>query len=203
MAKKKRILYPVVFMILVTIAFTFLLSFINEITIDTIEEQEALRVKKSVLYTFGYDKFDDDDDEVHEFFDDHIIIDSIEEKNVYTFNDKGLVGYAFEFTGKGLWGAISGHIAITPNHENIIGVNFTNHQETPGLGGRIDEISFKEQFEQLGITSEVITLNKATGGNVDAISGATLTSLAVKEIINSELPKIIDFAKKEGFYESN
>jgi Na+-transporting NADH:ubiquinone oxidoreductase subunit C len=204
MAKKKRILYPVVFMIVVTICFTFLLAFINEITIDTIEEQEALRVKKSVLYTFGFQMFEEPDEKVHAFFDDNITIETVDSTNVYIFDDGQLAGYAFEFSGKGLWGVISGHIALSPSHDRILGINFTNHQETPGLGGRIDEYSFKEQFTDLTFNlSQVITLNKATGGNVDAISGATLTSLAVRDIVNAELPDIIDFAVKEGFYEGN
>lgn len=202
MAKKKQILYPVVFMILITVAFTFLLSFINQITQPTIQDQEAVLIKKSVLYAFGIDLVDKD--EINNFFDERIQIDQVNDRNIYTYRDKDLVGYAFDFAGKGLWGTISGHIAISPDHQEILGLNFISHQETPGLGGRIDESDFKDQFKSLKYDiNNIIVLNKATGGNVDAISGATLTSLAVKDIINQALPEIIEFAKKEGFYEGN
>lgn len=204
MAKKKRILYPVIFMILITASFTFLLAFINNVTKSTIEEQEALRVKKSVLFTFGFETDTLTDDAIFDLFDEKIVEETVDDTTVYIYKEDKILGYTFKFSGKGLWGTITGHVAISPDHKKILGVNFTSHSETPGLGGRIDEIEFKGQFSGIEMTEgELIKYGTATGGNVDAISGATLTSLAVKDIFNTEIPKILDFAVKEGFYEGN
>ena len=46
MASKKTILFPVVFMVLLTVIYTAVLAFINESTTDIIKEQENLRIKK-------------------------------------------------------------------------------------------------------------------------------------------------------------
>ncbi|MCH4887678.1 FMN-binding protein [Acidaminobacter sp. JC074] len=203
MAKKKQVLYPVVFMVVLTVFFTFLLSFINLATSETIEEQQALVIQRSVLYVFNLDGNGSDED-VQKMFTDTIDIEVKDNRNIYIYKDKNQVkGYAFDFSGKGLWGTITGHIAITPDHKEILGINFVSHSETPGLGGRIDEEEFKSQFRNLVMADPTIVLNKDTGGNLDAISGATLTSLAVRDMVNLNIPEILEFAREEGFYEGN
>ncbi len=203
MAKKKQVLYPVVFMVALTVFFTFLLSFINLATSETIEEQQALIIQRSILYVFNIDG-NLTDEEIQKTFKSQIEVKVKKEKNIYIYKeDDQIKGYAFDFNGKGLWGTISGHIAVTPNHNEILGINFISHSETPGLGGRIDEEAFKVQFRNLIMAEPTIVLNKDTGGNLDAISGATLTSLAVRDMINTNIPEILDFAKEEGFYEGN
>ena len=200
MAKKKQILYPVVFMVIVTAFFTFLLAFINDATKDIIEQQQELVIQRSILSVFDFDIIDKSDDDIVSMFTENIDVQEVKERTVFIYEG---YGYAFEFSGKGLWGTITGHIAIDRAHKEILGVNFVAHSETPGLGGRIDEEDFKQQFKNLVMNEPILTLNKSTGGNLDAISGATLTSLAVRDIVNSEIPTLLEFAKKEGFYEGN
>jgi Na+-transporting NADH:ubiquinone oxidoreductase subunit C len=200
MAKKKQILYPVVFMVIITAFFTFLLAFINDVTKDTIEQQQELVIQRSILSVFDFDILDKSDDDIVSMFTENIDVQEVKERTVFIYEG---YGYAFEFSGKGLWGTITGHIAIDRTHKEILGVNFVAHSETPGLGGRIDEEDFKQQFKNLVMNEPILTLNKSTGGNLDAISGATLTSLAVRDIVNAEIPTLLEFAKKEGFYEGN
>ena len=206
MPKKKRILFPVVFMIAVTVVFTFLLAYINEVTQATIEEQEALRVEKSILYVFGIDVSDLDDEKIHNKFTDLIEISDQNDQRYYIYKaNNQVMGYAVQISGKGLWGTITGHIAFSPDHEKILGVNFVSHSETPGLGGRIDEDDYKNQFRNLSLPENDVFFvnNKDTGGNIDAISGATLTSKAVIDIYNNKLPEILEQARKVGYYEGN
>lgn len=206
MAKKKQILFPVFFMVLVTIVFTFLLAFINEVTKEPIAKQEALTIEKSILYVFDIDFTDLSDDAIHDLFLEKIEISKEEETIYYTYSlDSKVMGYAVAISGKGLWGTISGHVAFSPDHSKVLGVNYTAHSETPGLGGRIDEDVYKDQFRNTTLDlSEILYVNnKDTGGNVDAISGATLTSKAVIDLYNNNLPDILEQAKKEGYYEGN
>ncbi len=149
MAKKKQILFPVVFMIVITAVFTFLLAFINDATKDTIEKQQELIIQRSILTVFDYDMTTLSDDAVQELFKEHIQIKLEKEKKVYISDE----GYAFEFSGKGLWGTITGHIAVDKTHKDILGVNFVTHSETPGLGGRIDEEFLKISLETLHVKS--------------------------------------------------
>lgn len=197
MARKKQILYPVFFMILITAVYTFILAFINESTVDIIAQQEALRFKRSVLYVLDLPS-DGDAAAVNEIYDSKIEEEPFGEDAYYIFEENGVVsGYAFPFIGKGLWGSIAGYVAVSPDFETILGVDFVAHSETPGLGGRIDEESFKSQFRGVPIeTTDSLIFRPADGGNIDAITGATSTSESVRKIINDFVLEILDFAKE-------
>jgi len=197
MASKKQILYPVAFMLVLTILYTFILAFINESSIDIIKEQEELRIKRSVLYVLSL-PVAEDNTSVNALFEEKIEKKVIAERTVYTYTENGtLSGYAFPFTGTGLWGSISGYIAISPDFSTLLGIDFVSHSETPGLGGRIDEAWFKEQFRSITASGEKTAIFKpAEGGNLDAITGATLTSDSVRNIVNDFVSDILDFAKE-------
>lgn len=203
MPRKKPLVYPVVFMILLTALFTFLLAFINASTIDEIERQEELSIQRSILYIFDIPYKELDDRDITKRYTQNISSSIEKNRKIYryTLNDT-IKGYAFEFSGSGLWGTITGHIAFTPSFDQILGVNFIRHSETPGLGGRIDEVTYKDQFRSISVmTGDPLIYRPATNGNIDSISGATLTSKAVKDIINDFIPKIKSYAKEVGLYE--
>ena len=87
-----------------------------------------------------------------------------------------------------MWGSISGYMGVSADLDRITGLVFTNHSETPGLGGRIDELAYREQFKGLHITSETTLAYGENGGDqIDAITGATSTSNAVLRILNQLL----------------
>jgi Na+-transporting NADH:ubiquinone oxidoreductase, subunit NqrC len=76
-------------------------------------------------------------------------------------------------------------------------VDFISQNETPGLGGRIEENWFKEQFKSEKLIDGRITVTAIgqadenhENGKVDAITGATQTSKAVEKIINEYLEKL-------------
>jgi len=206
MPKKKPLLYPVVFMVAVTAVFTFLLAFINASTIDEIKRQEDLALQRSILYVFNIPYDETNDDEVTKLYLENITTEVKEDRTIYFYKENGvLIGYAFQFSGSGLWGSITGHIAFVPSFDKILGVNFIAHSETPGLGGRIDELWYKDQFRDIvpNENGEAIVYRPADGGNVDAITGATLTSKSVKNMINSFIPEITSYAEEVGYYERN
>ena len=188
MAKKKQILFPVVFMVALTAIYTFALAFINETSLPLIEAQETQRTENSVRYVLGAGK-----DEAIDYVDEYY----------YVYEKASEVeGYAFPFTGKGLWGSISGYVAFTPDFETLLGIDFTAHSETPGLGGRIDEAWFKEQFRGIALTGDApVVFRPSEGGNVDSVTGATLTSKAVSDIVNAFVVEVRAFAKEANLYE--
>lgn len=194
MAKKKQILFPVVFMLVLTMVYTFMLAFINESTASIIEEQESLNIKHSVLEVLGLPI----DDDISATYDNAVEEMTVDETLFYKYSDQGEVsGYVFPFTGTGLWGSISGYIALSPDFSQILGIDFVAHSETPGLGGRIDEDWFKEQFRGLEVNAEnTVLFTPAEGGTIDAITGATLTSDSVRKIVNTFVVDIMSFAKE-------
>lgn len=92
--------------------------------------------------------------------------------------------------GYGLWGTIYGFLTLEGDLNTVKGISFYQHKETPGLGARIEEAKWRAQWQ--GIHSYDDEGNVATGvtkaGNpkenwVDGISGATLTSRGVSNMI--------------------
>ncbi len=85
---------------------------------------------------------------------------------------------AFETFGKGYGGLIGVMTGFNIKEDKIIGVRVTTHLETPGVGARAkSDLSFVSQFnDQTLVDSYKI---RADGGQVDALSGATLTSQGV------------------------
>lgn len=91
-------------------------------------------------------------------------------------NDK-LVGIAVStFTMQGFSGRIDLMVGFLPNG-NLYKVSVLKHKETPGLGTKMDDLGFYTQFENKH-PKEFNWLVKKDGGDVDAITAATITSRA-------------------------
>ncbi|MGM0452134.1 MAG: RnfABCDGE type electron transport complex subunit G [Thermodesulfobacteriota bacterium] len=85
---------------------------------------------------------------------------------------------AFETKASGYGGDMGVMVAVNIQTGEISGVSVTTHNETPGIGARIETASdFKNQFEGLSITAGPKV--KDDGGEINAMAGATVTSRAV------------------------
>ncbi len=85
---------------------------------------------------------------------------------------------AFESFGKGFGGDIGLMVAVNLDDDNIVGVGVTTHSETPGVGSRAKtDPGFAAQFKGLSIKDAFNV--KTDGGQVDVVSGATVTSRGV------------------------
>lgn len=94
--------------------------------------------------------------------------------------------------GNGLWGPISGYLAIAADGNTLIGANFDHKSETPGLGGEITTEKFQSQFngKQIREDGQLVPIE------FDAITGATKTSNGVKEMIDKTLEMYAPFFEK-------
>jgi len=100
--------------------------------------------------------------------------------------DKKLVGLALGWkSNKGFGGTIKMLVGISPKGE-ITGIEILNHSETPGLGAKITEEKFQEQFLKKSLKNFKWKVDK-DGGDVKSITGATISSRAVTEAIKSAL----------------
>ena len=85
---------------------------------------------------------------------------------------------AFETFGKGFGGDIGVIVAVNLETDEIVGIGVTTHSETPGLGSRAKtDPAFSTQFKGLSLNNPFKV--KSDGGEIDAISGATVTSRGV------------------------
>lgn len=97
------------------------------------------------------------------------------------------VGYAVETEGGGFQGVISLMVGFDLEEEKVTGIEVLGMVETPGLGARIDEVQFKEQFSDKQFEDRY-----EAGEDIDTISGATLSSQAVATIVSNTINQIRD-----------
>ena len=112
--------------------------------------------------------------------------EGLDAEEVYTAEDGSVlyrvkaegtaIGYCVEVKGTGF----GGDMAITVGYQQdltVCGVGIVSHSETPGLGSKVNEAEFLAQY--VGLFGNV-----CLGSDVDAISGATISSRAVTEGVN-------------------
>jgi Na+-transporting NADH:ubiquinone oxidoreductase subunit C len=198
---KKSFSYPIIFMILVTAFFTLVLSLLNYTTKDVIAQNAQIDECKTLLYVFDIDYPNDNDKKIEKLYREHLKPIKVNDLTIYEAEKDGKeLGYAFPVEGNGLWGTIKGYAAVDENINTLLGVDFVSHSETPGLGGRIDEMWFKNQFRNIDLDRDnknYLEYRPAADGNVDAITGATLTSKSVKNLLNQDIEEFKDLMKGE------
>ncbi|MEX1377197.1 MAG: FMN-binding protein [Eubacteriales bacterium] len=187
---KKGRVYTIVFMLIISAVFALLLASANAYFLPKIQENELLDERVAILYVFDIDQ-SGSPEEILDRFEKNVSETIIEGIDLYEYTsaDKKAIAYAVPFTGAGLWGSISGYMGVTDDFKQITGLVFTDQSETPGLGGRIDELAYREQFKDLRI-KEGKPLAYGEDG-IDAITGATLTSNSVLRILNELLADTI------------
>ncbi len=120
-----------------------------------------------------------------------------------------LIAYCFPIVGKGLWSTLYGYLALDSDAKSIRGITYYQHGETPGLGAEIDKDWFQDNFKGKSIWDEknrellptAVVKGKVEGQKsgdeadhyVDGISGATITSKGVTEMIDREIRKYEPF----------
>ena len=109
--------------------------------------------------------------------------------------------YILPMHGKGLWSTLYGFMALSPDFKTIKGLGFYQHAETPGLGGEVDNPSWKAKWVGKSAFDEnfepKITVLKAAVNpsdpeidyKVDGLSGATITSNGVTYLVHYWLGK--------------
>ena len=92
--------------------------------------------------------------------------------------------------GYGLWSTLYGFIALEDNLNDIFGLQFYQHAETPGLGAEVDNPKWKAQWKGKKLNNEngelmiqVAKTQKYKEHHIDALAGATLTSDGVDNLV--------------------
>ena len=187
---KQSTVYSMIFMFIVAFAFVFLLSLTNEATRERVELNQEVARKRAVLSALGIESLSDQ--EVLSRFEE---VEQLERDGTTLFRATvdGETVFAKEFAGSGLWGTIEGVLGVNGDVSNTVGLEIINHNETPGLGGRITEPWFQRQFAGEQIGSDGIEFTAGDGdtdydnSEVDGITGATRTTESMERIINREI----------------
>lgn len=156
--------FPIIFITIVVFVSVGLVTWTDSITKDKIEEQKEQEIQsmlKEMFPSMSEYTFEDD---------------------IYTiYSDGAGVGYAFLAVGKGYGGDIDILIGLE-DETTIKGITIISQSETPGLGSRIAESSFAIKFAGLNIGDVAL---KQDGGEIDGITGATISSGAVVDAVRT------------------
>lgn len=165
----KKILKLTVILFVVCAIVAGVLGVINELTKDRIAEQNRLKTEKAYAAVLQADSY-----EAVEF-------DSAAWPTVDSISKAGDAGHVVETTFSGAQGSITMAVGVDADLK-VTGISIIKHAETAGLGAVAAStndkgVAFRAQF--VGEDKNV-AITKA-GGNIEAISGATITSRAVAQ----------------------
>lgn len=178
-----NIIKPTVILFIICAVITGALAYVNNVTKDIIaqrtqETQEQFR-KEALSEADSFVKVE------REGLPDKVV--GIYE--AYKGND--IIGYVVDVSTKGYGGAISLTVGVN-NDGQVTGVIVGDNSETPGLGAKAKEPDFIDQFKQVTLndTLSVVKQNKKAANEIQAISGATITSRGVTEGVQAALDSV-------------
>ena len=194
-------LFTVFFMFAVTFVSISIVAIVQMITKSTVERNRTLFQKQAVRDASGMPQ-PESADALIAWYDANVTTiktaagdpDYFRVRSIESPELQDLVVVA---TGPGLWGQITAFVGFDAAGARIKAVTFLDHVETPGLGARIDEPWFKRQFIGKrgpfnGLTPEPKDKSMTTPSDAetfDQITGATITSTAVRNIMNESLTR--------------
>ena len=201
--------YTIIYSAIIVVVVAFLLAFVYQVLKPIQDANVALDQKKQILYSLNIRNLDNATAEADY---NKMLVSEKNVKNgtIYTFNVDSQIKYVFSVKGMGLWGGINGFIAVDADKSTVFGAYFNHESETAGLGAEIkDNRKWQEQFRGKELFTkgnrDAIALSvqkKVTDSKtqVDAVTGATLTSNGVADMMTDKekgLGQYIDFLNKK------
>lgn len=195
--------FAVVYMFVITAAFSSVLIGFAQMTRPRVLANEQLAFERAVLEAFPEITVPPSP-QIHAMF--KALFEKSEEANgAYVYRKEGrLMGYAVPVSGKGFWDAIDGVVGVSADLTAITGIAFYDQNETPGLGARIVEPDFRGQFEglRMGVIETPIRIRPVSetlrDNEVHALTGATQTCVRLEVLINQDLSAWLSAMHKQG-----
>lgn len=184
-------------MFALTFAITGTLSWVHTSTERLVAGHERERYQRAVVKALGIDA--ESPEAVFAAYE-KLVRHEREGGVFYVGRVAGRHRYAARFSGPGVWGDIVGVVSLSADGTRIVALSILEQNETPGLGGRITEEEFLDQFRGEHVPRDGIIFEQGQGdlddtdGAVDAITGATGTSRAFSRIVNRAIDDVRAFA---------
>ena len=190
--------YIIIYSAILVVIVAFLLAFVYQALKPMQDANVALDVKKQILYSLNIRDLDGAEAEAKyaEVVKDEGEIDG---QKYYSCEINGENILVVSMKGMGLWGGISGYIAIHGDDEPVVyGAYFNHESETAGLGAEIkDSQAWQEKFigkkvfvdssDGSEVALSVVKKVEDPTTQVDCVTGATLTSNGVNDMIKAGL----------------
>jgi Na+-transporting NADH:ubiquinone oxidoreductase subunit C len=195
-----RRLYPAWFMLGITLVFMSAVTGAHLQTADLVSRNQSLYLKRAVLLAGGLTP-PAENAAVEKMYAEKVHAREGSPPQDGWLTVEGEAGRAFVLpaSGAGLWGEITAMVGFREDR-SLSGIAFTRQNETPGLGARITEAWFTSQFNgkrpPLSLVAE--GTRSSSPEQIDAITGASITSKAVRDIVNRTAEKGVPEPGKDG-----
>jgi len=183
----------VIFILVLGSFLTMVLVGVNNYTVPMIEANNKRAFQESVLKVFNISFSETNRDRAYL---NNISDRVIKDKKFYISKNNNI---AFEIIGSGVQGPIRTIISMSPDMETIDRIVIIHQEETPGLGSRIAEKEYLDQFRGKKFAPDIIVVRagKAKNDNeVNGITGATFSCNAFGNILNTQAKKYIQLYKE-------
>ena len=193
--------YIYIYSTVLVVIVAFLLAFIFQILKPMQDANVALDVKKQILYSLNIRNLDGAEAEARYA---EVVKEEKDEngQKVYLCNVDGEEVCVFALKGMGLWGGISGYVAIhDQDGPTVYGAYFNHESETAGLGAEIkDSQAWQEKFigkkvfqgsDYSRVALSVLKKVDDSATQVDCVTGATLTSNGVNDMLHEGLKPLM------------
>ena len=193
---KKSPVYVLSFMAAICVVFGTGISVVNYATQGLLVRNAAMHRNRVLCRAFQLDVAGSSAEAYQQAVDAALRTSAVAGRTVYECVAPGKESVGFVAGGMGFWDRIDVVLALTPDLHTILNVQVLDQKETPGLGARIEEAWFTDQFKGLSVAWEapaesriLVGANPApnAANEVDAITGATQTSMALMRFLNDEL----------------
>ena len=188
--------YIIIYSAILVVIVAFLLAFVYQALKPMQDANVALDVKKQILYSLNIRGLDGQEAEAKyaEVVKEEKEIDG---QKVYECQIDGKNILVASLKGMGLWGGISGYLAIDGDGK-VFGAYFNHESETAGLGAEIkDSQAWQEKFigkqiwdENGNVVLSVVKKVEDPVTQVDCVTGATLTSNGVDVMLKDGLKNL-------------
>ena len=190
--------YIIIYSAVLVVIVAFLLAFVYQALKPMQDANVALDVKKQILYSLNIRDLDGAEAEAK--YAEVVKEEKENEDNgqkVYECQIDGKNIVVVSLKGMGLWGGISGYLAVDPEGK-VYGAYFNHESETAGLGAEIkDSQEWQEKFigkkiwdEQGNVVLSVVKKVDNPESQVDCVTGATLTSNGVDAMLKDGLKNL-------------
>lgn len=194
--------YTIIYSAIMVVIVAFLLAFVSQSLKPIQDVNVALDVKKQILFSLNIPR-DIDNAEAEAKYKEIVKEEkNVDGNNIYICEVDGKPKYVIPLKGMGLWGGISGYISINEDKSTVYGAYFNHESETAGLGAEIkDSKAWQDKFQgkkvfKDGSDEVVLSVVKkvdAPDCQVDAVTGATLTSDGVNDMLHECISKYKNF----------
>ena len=197
---KKGSLYTLTYAAVLGLVCALMLAAVDQFTESKKAANARAEEVRNILGVLGLSvDADDGPDELLSTFEESVVEEERGDRTFYVYEhpEKGRLS-ALRFAGPGLWGPVEGFLCFEEDMRTISAVSFYKHEETPGLGGEISSAAFTSQFEGLSAVGPdgspgIAVVGDGAGepNEVDAISGATMTSDKIQEMLNRVIAEVV------------